>query len=146
MPKEGDQIDVGWTSAAAVVLPEEGAGRKTDERNQRAKVDQGRRVANVEAHEIVNISRRGALKGAAAVAGAVRARRHPGLGSGQDKKIVLSTWGGDYAKLLTKHISIPVLAPQGWQVVNDEAQVTAAQDQDHRGEAAAAGARRTSRR
>ena len=40
-----------------------------------------------------------------------------------DKKIVLSTWGGDYANLLTKHVSTPVLAPQGWTVVNDEAQV-----------------------
>ena len=36
---------------------------------------------------------------------------------------MLSTWGGDYAKLLTKHISAPVMAPKGWEVVNDEAQV-----------------------
>ena len=30
------------------------------------------------------------------------------------KRIVLSTWGGDYAKLLTKHVSTPALAPKGW--------------------------------
>ena len=39
------------------------------------------------------------------------------------KRIVLSTWGGDYAKLLTKHVSAPAMAPKGWEVVNDEAQV-----------------------
>ena len=62
----------------------------------------------------------------------------PGLGQA-DKKIVLSTWGGDYAKLLTKHVSTPVLAPKGWEVVNDEAQVVAAQGKDRRREAPAEG-------
>ena len=38
-----------------------------------------------------------------------------------NKRVVLSTWGGDYSNLLTKHISTPVMAPRGWQVVNDEA-------------------------
>ena len=38
--------------------------------------------------------------------------------------MVVGTWGGDYAKLLTKHISNPpCCAPRGWDVVNDEAQV-----------------------
>jgi putative spermidine/putrescine transport system substrate-binding protein len=69
------------------------------------------------------LSRRGLLKGAAAVAGA--GALGPVSASGQaNKRIVLSTWGGDYAKLLTKHISVPGLAPKGWEVVNDEAQVT----------------------
>ena len=69
------------------------------------------------------ISRRATLAGAAAVAGA------SALGGGRiafaqgNKRIVLSTWGGDYAKLLTKHISAKILAPKGWEVVNDEAQV-----------------------
>jgi putative spermidine/putrescine transport system substrate-binding protein len=71
-----------------------------------------------------HISRRSALKGAAAVAaGAGALGAFPAWGQGS-KRIVLSTWGGDYSKLLTKHISTPLLAPQGWQVVNDEAQVT----------------------
>jgi putative spermidine/putrescine transport system substrate-binding protein len=63
------------------------------------------------------ITRRKTLKAAAAVAalGAFPAWAQA------NRKIVLSTWGGDYSNLLTKHISTPVLAPKGWQVVNDEA-------------------------
>src|SRR5262245_797655 len=62
-------------------------------------------------------NRRNTLKAAAALAafGAF-----PAWAQGS-KKIVLSTWGGDYSNLLTKHISTPVMAPRGWQVVNDEA-------------------------
>lgn len=69
------------------------------------------------------ISRRAALQGAAAVAGVSALGAFPTFAQ-TDKRIVLSTWGGDYAKLLTKHISVPLLAPKGWGVVNDEAQVT----------------------
>ena len=69
-----------------------------------------------------HVSRRGVLKGAAAVAGLGALGAFPAFGQ-TDKKIVLSTWGGDYAKLLTKHVSAAVLTPKGWTVVNDEAQV-----------------------
>ncbi len=69
------------------------------------------------------ISRRSALKGMSAVASMSTLGSLPALGQ-TNKRIVLSTWGGDYAKLLTKHISVPVLTPGGWTVVNDEAQVT----------------------
>ena len=68
------------------------------------------------------ISRRGVLKGASAVAVSSALGSFPALAQA-DKKIVLSTWGGDYAKLLTKHVSNPVMTPRGWSVVNDEAQV-----------------------
>ena len=68
------------------------------------------------------ISRRDVLKGASAVAGLGALGAFPAFGQ-TDKKIVLSTWGGDYAKLLTKHVSAVVLTPKGWTVVNDEAQV-----------------------
>jgi putative spermidine/putrescine transport system substrate-binding protein len=71
----------------------------------------------------LRISRRGALKGAMSVAGIGALGTLPVWAQAADKKIVLSTWGGDYAKLLTKHISTPVLTPKGWEVVNDEAQV-----------------------
>jgi putative spermidine/putrescine transport system substrate-binding protein len=69
------------------------------------------------------VSRRAVLKKAAALA--ATGVLFPFATSSQtpNKKIVLSTWGGDYAKLLTKHVSTPVLAPKGWQVVNDEAVV-----------------------
>jgi putative spermidine/putrescine transport system substrate-binding protein len=69
------------------------------------------------------ISRRTALQGAAAIAGVGALGAFPAYAQA-DKRVVLSTWGGDYAKLLTKHISVPHLAPKGWDVVNDEAQVT----------------------
>jgi putative spermidine/putrescine transport system substrate-binding protein len=69
------------------------------------------------------ISRRTALQGAAAIASVNALGAFPTFAQ-TDKRIVLSTWGGDYAKLLTKHISVPVLGPKGWNVINDEAQVT----------------------
>ncbi len=70
-----------------------------------------------------SISRRSALTGAAAIVSASALGSFPAFGQA-DKKIVLSTWGGDYANLLTKHVSTPVMTPRGWTVVNDEAQVT----------------------
>jgi putative spermidine/putrescine transport system substrate-binding protein len=69
------------------------------------------------------ISRRSILASAASVAGLGALGARPAF-SQANKKVVLSTWGGDYAKLLTKHVSVPVMAPRGWDVVNDEAQVT----------------------
>lgn len=66
------------------------------------------------------ITRRKTLQAAAALAGAGALGAFPAWGQA-NRKIVLSTWGGDYSNLLTKHISTPVLAPRGWQVVNDEA-------------------------
>lgn len=66
------------------------------------------------------ITRRKALQTAAALAGAGILGPIPAWAQAKGK-IVLSTWGGDYSNLLTKNISTPVLTPQGWQVVNDEA-------------------------
>ena len=85
-----------------------------------------------------HISRRGVLKGAAAVAGLGALGAFPAFGQA-DKKIVLSTWGGDYAKLLTKHISAPVLAPQGLDGGERRGAGRAAQGQDRRREAPAEG-------
>lgn len=68
-------------------------------------------------------SRRGVLKGAVALA-SLRALGAVPAFAQANKRIVLSTWGGDYAKLLTKHITVKVLTAKGWEVVNDEAQVT----------------------
>ena len=66
------------------------------------------------------ITRRKALQAAAALAGAGVLGSFPTRAQAKGK-IVLSTWGGDYSNLLTKNISSPILTPQGWQVVNDEA-------------------------
>lgn len=65
-------------------------------------------------------SRRGVLAGSAALAGATLLGA-PSARAQANKRVVLSTWGGDYAELLTKNISKPLMAPKGWEVVNDEA-------------------------
>ena len=44
------------------------------------------------------------------------------MASAQAKgKIVVGTWGGDYARLLNKNIEQPILIKEGWEVVQDQA-------------------------
>lgn len=65
------------------------------------------------------VSRRGVLAGTAAVAGAAAL---PHAARAQSKgKIVVGTWGGDYARLLNKNIDEPILKAAGWEVVQDQA-------------------------
>ena len=64
-------------------------------------------------------SRREVLLGAAALAGAASL---PRVASAQAKgRIVVGTWGGDYARLLNKNIEAPLLIKDGWEVVQDQA-------------------------
>jgi putative spermidine/putrescine transport system substrate-binding protein len=64
-------------------------------------------------------SRREVLLGAAALAGAATLPRRA---SAQSKgRIVVGTWGGDYARLLNKNIEVPLLIKNGWDVVQDQA-------------------------
>ncbi|CAN7479208.1 extracellular solute-binding protein [Bosea sp. LjRoot90] len=69
------------------------------------------------------IDRRNVLKGLAAGAGA--AAVIPSLGGAAQAqsggKVVVGTWGGDYARLLTKNIEDPLLKPKGLEVVQDQA-------------------------
>lgn len=66
-------------------------------------------------------SRRQVLKGAAAITGAAVVGM-PAIVRAQAKgKIVIGTWGGDYARLLTKNIEQPLLTAKGWEVVQDQA-------------------------
>jgi putative spermidine/putrescine transport system substrate-binding protein len=63
------------------------------------------------------ISRRNALKGAGAVA-------LSGLTLNQaqaEGRVVVGTWGGDYARLLAKNIEDPILKPKGFEVAQDQA-------------------------
>ena len=63
------------------------------------------------------ISRRDALKGAGAVAVS-------GLTLNQAQaqgRVVVGTWGGDYARLLAKNIEDPILKPKGFDVAQDQA-------------------------
>jgi len=58
-------------------------------------------------------TRRNLLGGTAALAlGA------PAIARAEDKKIIIGTWGGDYSRLLTKHIDGPLL--KGWDCVHAE--------------------------
>ncbi|MCQ4158597.1 extracellular solute-binding protein [Roseomonas sp. GC11] len=63
------------------------------------------------------IGRRAALLGLGAAA-ALPALPRPALAAG---RVVVGTWGGDYARLLTKNIEEPLLTPKGWEVVQDQA-------------------------
>src|SRR5258707_1106413 len=64
-------------------------------------------------------SRREVLLGAAALAGTASL---PRMASAQAKgRIVVGTWGGDYARLLNKNIEAPILIRDGWEVVQDQA-------------------------
>jgi putative spermidine/putrescine transport system substrate-binding protein len=69
----------------------------------------------------IKASRRQVLRGAAAVAGA-SVLGAPNYARAQSKgKVVVGTWGGDYAKLLNKNIEQPILIAKGWEVVQDQA-------------------------
>jgi len=68
-----------------------------------------------------NISRRHLLQGTAAVAGVSAAGLPIGAHAQAKGKVVVGTWGGDYARLLNKNIEKPILIPAGWEVVQDQA-------------------------
>ena len=64
------------------------------------------------------LSRRGALGlglGAIAAPAVLRTARAEG------GRVVVGTWGGDYARLLTKNIEDPILKPKGYEVAQDQA-------------------------
>lgn len=64
------------------------------------------------------MTRRGALAGAGAGALALGIGRAEAQGGG---RVVVGTWGGDYARLLNKNIDEPILKPKGFEVVQDQA-------------------------
>ena len=67
-------------------------------------------------------TRRDALKGAGLGLGAIATpavlSRRADAGGG---RVVVGTWGGDYAKLLTKNVEDPFLKPEGFEVAQDQA-------------------------
>ncbi len=69
---------------------------------------------------IIRPNRRQIIGGAAAAG--VAAAAWPGASRAQAKgRIVVGTWGGDYARLLNKNIDEPILKKAGWEVVQDQA-------------------------
>lgn len=68
---------------------------------------------------MTKLTRRTALTGAATAAAALTL---PHAARAQAKgKIVVGTWGGDYARLLDKNIDKPILVPAGWEIAQDQA-------------------------
>ena len=64
------------------------------------------------------VSRRGFMKGLAAAGTlSVIAGRRASAGG----RVVVGTWGGDYERLLQKDIAVPLLQPQGIEVLYDTA-------------------------
>src|SRR5262249_50054730 len=109
VPRVGDQVHVAWLAANGIVFP----GRLAV-------------VLSAMSGEVLMrpttttfASRRHLLKGAAAVTatGLVGS-----LARAQAKgKVVVGTWGGDYARLLNKNIEQPILIKDGWEVIQDQA-------------------------
>jgi putative spermidine/putrescine transport system substrate-binding protein len=67
---------------------------------------------------MTKFSRRGALGlglGAIAAPTVLRTARAEG------GRVVVGTWGGDYARLLTKNVEDPILKPKGYEVAQDQA-------------------------
>ena len=66
-------------------------------------------------------TRRQIIQGAGGIAAAATFGL-PGAVHAQAKgKVVVGTWGGDYARLLNKNVEVPYLIPAGWEVVQDQA-------------------------
>jgi hypothetical protein len=71
-------------------------------------------------YPMTKLTRRTALTGAATAAAALAL---PGEAAHAQAKgrIVVGTWGGDYARLLDKNIDQPLLIKQGWEIAQDQA-------------------------
>ena len=85
-----------------------------------------------------HISRRDTLKAFGLAAGAAALPFCAEQARAQAGRVVVGTWGGDYARLLAKNIEDPLLKPKGYEVVQDQAGRRAAPRQDAGREAPAA--------
>ena len=65
-----------------------------------------------------SLSRRTFVRGLGVAAGAAVGGLPPRRAAA-DGKMVVGTWGGDYAKLLTQNVETPILKPKGIEVVQD---------------------------
>jgi putative spermidine/putrescine transport system substrate-binding protein len=66
-------------------------------------------------------SRRQVLKGAAGLTATALAGLPVRVAAQAKGRVVVGTWGGDYARLLNKNIEQPILIKQGWEVIQDQA-------------------------
>jgi putative spermidine/putrescine transport system substrate-binding protein len=68
-----------------------------------------------------SIRRRSFLAGVGGTMGAAMVMPSAGLLAQTGGRVVVGTWGGDYARLLSEHIDQPFMVPQGFEVVQDQA-------------------------
>lgn len=68
-----------------------------------------------------DISRRHLLQGAGAAAGAAALGLPANARAQAGGRVVMGTWGGDYARLLKKNIEDPLLVPKGFECIQDQA-------------------------
>jgi len=66
-------------------------------------------------------SRRQLIKGGASALGIGLAGLPLAARAQAKGKVVVGTWGGDYARLLNKNIEQPILIKNGWEVIQDQA-------------------------
>ncbi|MCB1971801.1 MAG: extracellular solute-binding protein [Geminicoccaceae bacterium] len=69
----------------------------------------------------ISTSRRHILQGMGGLAAAGSLAMPFGARAQSKGRIVVGTWGGDYARLLRKNIEEPILVPEGWEVIQDQA-------------------------
>jgi putative spermidine/putrescine transport system substrate-binding protein len=69
----------------------------------------------------MSTSRRQVLRGAAALTAVGLSGASSGARAQSKGKVVVGTWGGDYARLLNKNIEQPILIKGGWEVIQDQA-------------------------
>src|SRR4051794_36929696 len=68
-----------------------------------------------------SISRRQVLGGASVLTAVGLAGLPIGAAAQSKGRVVVGTWGGDYARLLNKNIEQPILIKEGWEVIQDQA-------------------------
>jgi putative spermidine/putrescine transport system substrate-binding protein len=66
-----------------------------------------------------DMSRRHWMRNAGVMAGATAFGYWPQAQAQANKRVVIGTWGGDYARLLNKHIDAPLMVPKGFEVIHD---------------------------
>src|SRR5581483_6988025 len=108
----------GWRASARCLA---GRQRHRLSRCRTLKVASSREEVAMRKSDKNSATRRHVLKTAAAfgvtgLAGLPMAARAQAKG-----KIVVGTWGGDYARLLNKNIDQPILVKDGWEVIQDQA-------------------------
>jgi putative spermidine/putrescine transport system substrate-binding protein len=69
----------------------------------------------------MSTSRRQVLRGAAALTAVGLSGASSSARAQSKGKVVVGTWGGDYARLLNKNIEQPILIKGGWEVIQDQA-------------------------